>query len=175
MNTLSKWLREKGMAQFTDRYIFGYKFSARPGDTDAFRKWLVIPRLGILMLPYLNGSDLGFELKVSPTKDAFEYLAMKCTFYLTPKDEGLLKHEGHHAPEIITNPLFNTPYILLLGHFPFTGEWVLDIEVEMDGKKERQSIANFEFKSLATAATNLWLILLTGILTGIVGFILGRR
>ena len=157
------------MSQFSPRIYFNeYRVTARPNDN--FRRHL-IPRLNLGILPYFNGADILFDLSILPIKRKTTLPILKYSLYLSKKRGNALIPIASNTIANVTHKAYKTT--VSIGHFSFTDEYKLDMEIEYNGKAERLTIADFEIKSRASAQL-LLIGFLLGLIATVIGYFIGR-
>ncbi|HEX9896743.1 MAG TPA: hypothetical protein VGA85_03675 [Dehalococcoidales bacterium] len=166
MTSLKRVLRGFGMSQFSDREFYGYAIALRPNDW--LRSWFRILGLNLDLMPYFSGCDIYFNFIIAPTKRAIPSPSIKYTWQLYKK--GGNNQADANGSGSISNLTIKHKKKLFIGHFSYTDEYRLELEVELGGEKEDQTVADFEITSRAGALMNGWLL----VIGGLVGYLLGR-
>ncbi|MBI4288311.1 MAG: hypothetical protein HY671_07795 [Chloroflexi bacterium] len=166
---VKQWLGGLCMSQFSPRSYFGYSFVVRPGDNDWLRRHLIVSKYSLSVLPYFAGADLVFNLRVTPTENAVPCAKLRYDWYLFRKGEKDACNRGHWD---IVSPRDEYKGKIDLGHFAFTDEYRLDLEVTANGDKDCQTVADFEITSRANMQMAIiWFFLATAL--SVVMFLLG--
>jgi hypothetical protein len=153
------------MSIFCTREYFGYRFIPRSGKIDIYRTKLTLPS-GKCLLPYFNGSEIQLDIKVVPPETANLHNDLKYKWIIIPKDKDSSgpNYKGEGVVKIPIN--INSHIVLDIGHFPYTGEYELKLEVGLNDKLPiSQTIVDYEFVSRASFLLNGWLIIITAIIT----------
>jgi hypothetical protein len=141
------------MSQYSTRNYFGYNIYLRPSVNDQIRRHLIIPKYDISLVPYFGGSDIVLDLIIKPTYRIIPCSSLKCKWALYLKDK---VEPCKVSDELEIRPNIHThPKLINLGHFSFTNEYRLDLEVSIGDKSLKHDVADIEITSRANMQLSL--------------------
>jgi len=130
----------------------------------------MIPKWNYVLVPYFTGADIVYKLQITPTKSAIPCSELKYNWILLKKDTD--KPEDTNGG-IVKSPSKEHTAEINLGHFPFSNEYKLDLQVTVNNTTESKTVADIEIISRANVQlTLIWAIL--AFIFGIITYFIGK-
>ena len=179
MPFLKRWLRGKGMPQFSNRNYFGYDVDVFPSKNDRYRSKLY--KLHLNKLPYFMGADIIFTLTIKPTIGAKPCSTLKYEWDLFKKDVDTPQLSGSGINE---TPNEKYTSVIDLKHLAFTDEYRLDLKIIIGDESLCWNVVDFEITSRASFELKfIWLsigalfallgIFVGAVITGVITYFIG--